>query len=59
MGGHPPRKITTTRGERRMSKPSWMSEEQYAEYKMTEEYKAEVCSFDYSSFEYDDDDDYY
>lgn len=28
-------------------KPKWMSDEQYAEYRMTEEYKSEVMSRDY------------
>ena len=32
-------------------KPQWMSPEQWEEYKMTEEYKWEVCAFDYSQFE--------
>jgi len=33
------------------SKPKHFSDEQDSEYRMTEEYKEEVCGFDYSQFD--------
>ena len=42
-----------------MSKPSWMSDEQYAEYKMTEEYRVEMTTPDQSQFELPDDENDY
>lgn len=33
------------------SKPYWMNEDQWAEYKMTYEYKEEVCGVDFGQFE--------
>jgi hypothetical protein len=36
------------------SKPKHFSDEEDAEYRMTEEYKEEVCGFDYSHCERDE-----
>ena len=43
------------------SRPEHFSDEEDAEYRMTEEYREEVCGFDYSQFDepdYDDERDY-
>jgi len=37
-----------------LSKPDWMSDDQYAEYKMSAEAKEELSGFDYSQFEPED-----
>jgi hypothetical protein len=41
---------------RGLSKPSWMSNEQFSEYKMTAEAKDELSGFDYSQFDEPEDD---